>query len=94
MFKAFEEPSVMDKLLDGSKTLDAKLEQQLREKYRTFSRFNYREAYQDARQRQKRKAEQTKTIEPDIALALQLFLKNSLLSEAQAPEKRGKVVSL
>lgn len=66
MFKTFEEPSPLEELLQASKTLDAKLEQQLKDKYRTFSSFNYREAYLD-KQRQKRKAEQAKTVEPDIA---------------------------
>lgn len=94
MFKSFEEVSPVEELLQASKTLDVKLEQQLKNKYRTFSSFNYREAYFDARQRQKRKAEQTKAMEPDIAMALQLFLKNSLLSDTQQPEKRGKGMSL
>lgn len=94
MFKSFEEVSPVEELLQASKTLDVKLEQQLKNKYRTFSSFNYREAYFDARQRQKRKAEQTKAMEPDIAMALQLFLKNSLLSDTHQPEKRGKGMSL
>jgi hypothetical protein len=42
MLKSFEEPSVMEALLQNSKTLDARLEDQLRDKYRTFTRFNYR----------------------------------------------------
>lgn len=60
MFKSFVEPSVMEALLQNSKTLDARLENQLRDKYRTFTRFNYREAYLDAQRKSKKKAEQVK----------------------------------
>ena len=34
-----------------------------------------------------------KNVEPDIAMALQTFLKNSLLSEGEPPEKKGKGIS-
>lgn len=79
MFKTFEEQSPAEELLERSKTLDVQLNQQLKEKYRAFSRFNFREAYVEARQRTRRKAEQAKPAEIDIGLALQLFIKNSLL---------------
>jgi hypothetical protein len=43
MFRTFEEPNYMDPILAAaSKTLDPQLEEQLKNKYRTFTRFNYR----------------------------------------------------
>lgn len=67
MFKTFEQPGYMDSLLaQTSQTLAPEVEIQLKSKYSTFTRFNYRDAAVEAKQRQKKKTQMARIIESDF----------------------------
>ena len=52
------EPQFYDEILaETSKTIDPSLHTQIKDKYQTFTTFNYRQTYRESRQKGKRKME-------------------------------------
>lgn len=73
------EHNPMDELLsETSRTIDSSLHNQIKNKYRTFTNFNYREAYKDRRQSRKKKYEEGKQNEHTLAEALATFMLGTL----------------
>ena len=66
--------AVEDVLAQTARTISPALELQLKDKYKTFSRFNYRDAIREAKMARKKKGEPTKLQGTEIGAALSNFI--------------------
>lgn len=85
--KTIEQDPMDELLVHSSRTIDSSLHSQIKDKYRTFTHFNYREAYRNRKQSRKKKEEGRQT-EHTLAEALATFMLGTLDSKEESKKKK------
>ena len=90
-YKTVEPIKLLDDIMqDTSRTIEPSLRTQINTKYKTFTNFNYRETYRDRRFNRKRKAEESKQLDKNIANTLASFMLNTLGEPEEKVEKKER----
>ena len=89
-----QQPYYEEILAETAKTIDPSLHCQIKDKYKTFTNFNFRDSYREKRQNRKKKVEELKANDKNIAETLASFMLGSFMEPEEDKDKKKKKMTV